>query len=140
MDRILRVMAVVVVLCGTFLLGGDAQAQGKEQLVFSGEGEGTTEIEFWIWCALDESGNYDDCNGAMRFDDLGLVKHVEGEASEPEEGMYVMDVFSTKDDSVACTLVNTPPVLHGPRNTVDITCSAPDASATSTDAVVIATG
>jgi hypothetical protein len=139
MFRALTVVTLALALSAIFLLAGPAQAQGKEQLVFSGEGEGTTEIEFWIWCALDEQGAYDDCAGAMRFDDLALVKHVEGDATEPEEGVYVMDV-SSSDGSVACTLMNTPPLLHGPRNVVDITCSSPAASATSTDAVVVATG
>jgi hypothetical protein len=139
MRRMVTGLALPVVVAAALLLPGTAQAQGKEQLVFSGEGEGTTEIEFWIWCALDESGAYDDCNGAMRFDDLHLVKHVEGEATEPEEGMYVMDVASS-DGAVACTLTNSPPILHGPRNPVDITCSSPEASASSTDAVVVATG
>jgi hypothetical protein len=63
------------------------------------------------------------------LDDLGLVRHVEGEVSEPDEDVYQMDVASTRDASVACTLVNTPPILHGPRNTVTITCSAPPTAA-----------
>jgi hypothetical protein len=64
-----------------------ASAQGREQIVFSGEAEGTLgEVGFWVWCALDEAGAYDDCNGAIRFDDTGLTKHVDGEVSEPDEG------------------------------------------------------
>ena len=139
MSRILTALCLAIGLAGTLLLAGPAHAQGKEQVVFSGEGEGSTEIEFWIWCAVDESGNYDDCNGAMRFDDLQLVRHVDGEVSEPEDDVYVMDV-SSSDGAVACTLTNTPPILHGPRNRVDISCSTPAETATSTDAVVVATG
>lgn len=43
-----------------------AGAEGKEQVVFSGESEGSLgEVGFWIWCAVDEAENYDDCDGAM---------------------------------------------------------------------------
>jgi hypothetical protein len=121
-------------------VGPVANAARHEQVIFSGEAEGTFEVEFWIWCAVDEQGAYDDCAGAVRFDDLGLVRHVEGEVSEPEEDVYVMDVASTRDGSVACTLENVPPILHGPRNTVDVTCSSPAGSAEGTDVVVVATG
>jgi hypothetical protein len=118
-----------------------AGAEGKEQVVFSGESEGSLgEVGFWIWCAVDEAGNYDDCNGAMAFDDLGFVRHVEGEVTEPEEGVYLMDVASTRDASVACTLVNVPEITHGPTNTVEISCSTPSGSSTSDDAVVVVTG
>jgi hypothetical protein len=125
-------------------LASPAAADGHEQVVFSGEGDGSfggveTEVGFWIWCALDESGDYDDCSGTIQFDDLHLTRHVEGEVSEPEEGVYVMDVASS-DGSVVCTLTNDPPVEHGPHNTVTVTCSSPQGSAVSTTAVVIATG
>src|SRR5205814_8743323 len=54
-------------------IGPAALAQGHEQVIFSGEAEGSVgEVGFWIWCAVDQSGNYDDCNGAMAFDDLHL--------------------------------------------------------------------
>jgi hypothetical protein len=122
-------------------IGPAAVAQGHEQVIFSGEAEGSVgEVGFWIWCAVDESGNYDDCNGAMAFDDLHLVGHVEGEVTELDEGVYQMDVASTRDGSVACTLTNVPPITHGHTNTVDISCTAPSATATSTDAVVVSTG
>jgi hypothetical protein len=117
-----------------------AFAKGHEQVVFSGEGEGSLgEAEFWIWCAVDPSGAYDDCNGAMRFDDLHLTKHVEGEVSEPEEGVYLMEVAS-RDGSVSCSLENVPPITHGHTNEVDILCSSPSGDAVSTDAVVVVTG
>jgi hypothetical protein len=122
-------------------VGPAASAAQHEQVVFSGEGEGSFgEVEFWIWCAVDESGNYDDCSGAMTFDDVGLVRHVEGEVTEPEEEVYVMDVASTRDGSVSCTLTNEPPITPGRTNTVVIDCSAPSGTATATDAVVVATG
>ena len=113
-------------------------AQGKEQVVFSGEAEGSVgEVGFWIWCAVDPAGSYDDCNGALQFDDLHLTRHVEGEVAEIGEDVYQMDVESTRDDSVSCTLTNSPPITHGHTNTVDITCSSPSGSATSNDAVVV---
>ena len=55
------------------------------------------------------------------------------------DDVYQMDVAST-DGSVACTLTNVPPITHGHTNTVDISCSSPSATATSTDAVVVSTG
>ena len=140
----LRKLAVpIVAISGLLLMGfaSPATAQGKEQVVFSGEGTGSVgEAEFWIWCAVDQSGSYDDCNGAMRFDDLKLSRHVEGEVAEIGDDVYQMDVASTLDSSVACTLTNVPPITHGHTNTVMIDCSTPSGSATSTDAVVVATG
>src|SRR6266511_720033 len=121
-------------------MGPAATAQGKEQVVFSGEAEGSVgEVGFWIWCAVDESGGYDDCNGAMAFDDLHLTKHVEGEVSEIADETYQMDVAS-RDGSINCRLTNQPPITHGRTNTVDITCSAPASTSQSTDAVVVSTG
>jgi hypothetical protein len=121
-------------------IGPSASAAQKEQVVFSGEAEGSFEIEFWIWCAVDESGNYDDCNGAVRFDDLGLVRHVDGEVSEIGDDVYQMDVASTRDATVSCTLTNEAPILHGPRNTVDVSCTTPSGTAQGTDVVVVSTG
>jgi hypothetical protein len=121
-------------------IGPAAMAQGHEQVIFSGEAEGSVgEVGFWIWCAVDESGNYDDCSGAIAFDDLHLTKHVEGEVEELGDDVYQMDVAST-GGSVACTLTNVPPITHGHTNTVDISCTSPSATATSTDAVVVSTG
>jgi hypothetical protein len=142
MRRTPYVLGVFTVLTLVLLaIGPVAGAQGREQVVFSGETDGSFgEVGFWIWCAVDESGNYDDCSGALAFDDLHLVRHVEGEVAELDEDVYQMDVTSTRDGSVDCTLTNVPPILPGPANTVDISCSAPSGSATATDAVVVATG
>jgi len=134
-------LAFALALTVGFLIVGSpaASAQGREQIVFSGEAEGSLgEVGFWVWCALDQAGAYDDCNGAMRFDDIGFTKHVDGEVSEPSEGMYVMDVAS-RDGSVDCTLTNTPPVTHGRTNTVTISCTSPSGTASTDGAVVIAT-
>lgn len=134
-------MILGAVLLAAMVLSGPAvSAAQHEQVVFSGEAVGSFEAEFWIWCAVDESGNYDDCNGAMRFDDLKLVRHVEGEVSEIGDDVYRMEVSSTRDDAVSCTLTNSPPIAHGPHNTVTVECSAPEGSAVGTDVVVVATG
>jgi hypothetical protein len=134
-----RRLAVVLMVASLALLliPAAGHADGKEQIVFSGEAEGTFgEVGFWIWCAVDEQGAYDDCSGAMHFDDLGLARHVEGDVTEPEEGRYVMDVASTRDDAVACTLTNTPPITSGATNRVDVSCSSPSGSASTSDAVI----
>ncbi len=57
----------LVLSMGAFamLLPTAAVAKGHEQVVFSGEGEGSVgEIEFWIWCAVDPSGGYDSTSSA----------------------------------------------------------------------------
>jgi hypothetical protein len=132
---------VVAVAVTAWALGPSAVAQGKEQVVFSGDAEGSLgEVGFWIWCAVDEAGAYDDCSGSIHFEDLGIpAKHVTGEVSEPDDDVYLMDV-SSSDGSVACTLVNDPPITSGPTNTVEVSCTAPSGTATSNNAVVRATG
>jgi hypothetical protein len=136
----LGAVAGLALVAAMVLSASPASAAKHEQVVFSGEAVGSFEVEFWIWCAVDQSGNYDDCNGAMRFDDLQLSRHVEGEVTEPEDDVYVMDVSSTLDDAVSCTLTNSPPIVRGPHNTVTVDCSSPSGSATGTDVVVVATG
>jgi hypothetical protein len=138
--RNIAATSLALAVAGSVMMAAPAHAQAKEQVVFSGEAEGSFgEVGFWIWCAVDEQGAYDDCAGAMAFDDLKLTKHVEGEVSEPDEDVYEMEVASS-DGSVACTLINAPPISHGPRNTVDVTCSSPSGTASTDDAVVVATG
>src|SRR5215216_817633 len=108
--RFAKVATLFASLTLLLAMAQPAGAQGKEQIVFSGEGEGSLgEVGFWIWCAEDEAGGYDDCDGAIAFDDLRLVRHVEGEVEETGEDVYVMDVASTRDASVACTLTNEEP-------------------------------
>jgi hypothetical protein len=129
------VLALPIAIAG---LSVPAGAERSEQLVFSGDGEGSFgEVEFWIWCQVESENPYEtDCNGAMTFDDQGIHgTHVTGDASEPEDGVYQMDVASSSGN-IDCTLTNEPPIVHGPHNTVDIDCSSPSGSGTSTDAVV----
>jgi hypothetical protein len=138
--RWLSAIAGLGLVLALIMSGPGAFAAQHEQVVFSGEAEGSFEVEFWIWCAVDQSGNYDDCNGAVRFDDLHLARHVEGEVAEVGEDVYQMDVASTRDDSVSCTLTNSPPITNGPTNTVTVDCTTPGGSAVGTDVVVVATG
>jgi hypothetical protein len=138
--RLLVTALAVSVPIALMLTGPVAQAERSEQVVFSGEGEGSLgEIEFWIWCQVESENPYEeDCNGAVRINDsMGI--HVTGDSSEGAEDQYIMDVASS-DGSVACTLTNEPPIVHGPHNSIDIDCSSPSGTATSTDAVVTNNG
>src|SRR5919108_1793968 len=142
MRRAASLAGLVVALAMTVLaLGPGAAAQGKEQVVFSGDADGNLgEVGFWIWCAVDEAGAYDDCSGSIHFEDLaGPAKHVTGEVTEPEDDVYRMEV-SSADGSIVCTLTNEPPITRGPTNTVQVDCSSPSSSSTSETAVVRVTG
>ena len=124
--------------------GVSAQPRNSEQVVFSGTGFGTfgggSPVGFWIWCEADSENPYaGECNGAMYFYALGITKHVDGTIAEPSDGHYVMTV-SSRDSSVACTLANPALAVQGPRNTVNVGCTAPAGSGSSTNAVVNVTG
>ena len=128
--------------------GRQIAAKNSEQVVFSGvAGVHSTfpsgsPAGFWIWCEADSSNPYlGECNGSMYFYALGITKHVEGEVTEPSEGIYRMEVSSTLDNSVNCVLTNqSPDPVNGPQNTVTVSCTSPSGSATSTSAVVNVTG
>jgi hypothetical protein len=138
MRRVILVMACAAVCCAASIgFAASATAAGHEQVVFSGEASGAGgEVEFWVWCAVDRAGGYDDCSGALRFDDLRLARHVTGDVSEVADDAYQMDVSSTLDDSVQCRLTNSPPITSGPTNTVTVDCSTPSLHATTDDAIV----
>ncbi len=125
-------------------------ANNSEQIVFSGIGLPPVSSEpfgFWIWCQNEQAGpsrgRYEtDCNGAMYFYARGIVEHVTGEVSEPDEGLYEMIVESA-DGRVECLLDNVPPIVHGPNNTVTAVCTVDGQDVTgllSVNAVVNATG
>jgi hypothetical protein len=63
-------VGLVLVVALVITAAPPASAAVKEQVVFSGEAEGSLgEVGFWVWCPLDKAGandDYDDCNGAMR--------------------------------------------------------------------------
>jgi len=145
-----RTTLLLLAAAVTLLASGPAAraANNSEQIVFSGTGAftGVTPFGFWIWCESQDSGNpyHGECNGAMYFYALGITKHVAGMVNEIAEGVYQMSVVSTVDDSVACTLTNSPPVVHGPHNAVMATCTAPSAvhsiTGASNNAVIAVTG
>ena len=147
MSRFLAAGVIVGVLAGLMGSAAPASAALHEQIVFSGEANGTfngvsTDVGFWIWCAVDQAGGYEDCNGAMHFDALMPSKHVDGEVTElggGESQQYQLDVTS-RDGSIACALTNTPPITHGPTNTVSISCSSPSGSATTSTASISSNG
>ncbi len=119
-------------------------ANNSEQVVFSTSGgSGTfggkaTGFGFWIWCEGQSSNPYQGaCNGSMYFYALGIVKHVAGMVTETATDTYQMDVVSTADDSVACTLTNVPPITSGPTNTVNVSCTKPSGSGTATSVVKV---
>jgi hypothetical protein len=143
-------VGLVVIWSGA---GKAKAASSSEQVVFSGTGtfdEGSSlagsPFGFWIWCEAESDNEYvGECKGSMYIYALGLVKHVE-DAEEPgivelSEGIYQMNVASTKDHSIAATLQNTDEPVKGPRNTVTVTFTTPDVgTGTSHTAVVTVTG
>lgn len=141
--------AAILLAAGCFTASAHA-ANNAEQLVFSGIGlppVSTEPFGFWVWCQVHPApsgqGHYDtDCQGAVYFYARGITTHVTGEVSEPEEGVYVMDLVAGKP-ALSCALSNVPPILKGPNNTVIGDCTLdgqPIAGLMSTGAVVHATG
>jgi hypothetical protein len=118
-----------------------ATAERSEQVVFSGTGGGDFgPFGFWVWCQVQTTNPYEtDCNGALYFYQLHLTKQVTGDVSEPADDQYQMDLASS-NGSVECTLINEPPIVSGPHNTVDASCSSPAGKGTSTNAVVTNNG
>jgi hypothetical protein len=124
------------------------QPNNSEQVVFSGVAAiGSTfpsgsPVGFWIWCEAESDNPYDEeCNGSMYFYALGITRHVEGEITEPSDGIYEMTVSSTRDDAILhCVLRNGDEAVSGPHNVVDVTCDTPSGHAQSQNAVVVVTG
>jgi hypothetical protein len=123
-----------------------ATPHNSEQVVFSGVAAiGSTfgsPVGFWIWCEAESENSYDEeCNGSMYFYDLGITRHVEGEITEPSDGLYEMTVSSTLDDKIlTCVLKNEAEAVRGPHNVVDVDCGTPAGHAQSQSAVVVVTG
>lgn len=144
---IVATLALMLLLAVTVLPASTAFASSSEQVVFSGTGFGTfkntpTPFGFWIWCEGQSSNPYKgQCSGAMYFYALGIVKHVvDGNITGLGNNQFSITVVSTLDNSVDCTLVNAPPLLSGPDNTVTANCNAPAGTGTSDNAVVTVTG
>ena len=149
-NRALIGLCALLLVCGTSAVAtaGQGADHHSEQIIFSGTGFGTfndtpSPFGFWIWCQDADSGTpyAGECAGAMYFYALGITKAVEGEVTEPSEGIYVMTVASRKGSSVSCQLTNASEELeHGPNTTVDVTCTTPSGSGQSTNAIVNVTG
>src|SRR2546425_4489064 len=145
--RLAMVAATTAALVGGLFAAVGHAANNSEQVVFSGTGFGNfagtpSPFGFWIWCEATSHNPYaGNCAGSMYFYALGLVKHVGGDnaITEPQDGQYVITI-SSRDGSVGCTLINTPPITQGPTNTVSVSCSAPGGGGASTNAVGHATG
>ena len=92
--------------------------------------------------AAPSRGDYGgECNGSMYFYALGITRHVEGEIEETGEGLYTMQVSSTRDNAIVdCLLSNVAEPEHGPHNEVRVSCTTPSVTAVSTTAVVNVTG
>ena len=143
---------VLVAACAGILLVVPAAtslaANNAEQVVFSGVGVPPVSSEpfgFWVWCQVEPASthsHYDtDCNGAIYFYARGITQHVIGEVSEPEEGIYVMELEAPRAN-VQCELSNAT-IVSGPHNTVigECTINGEDVSGLrSNDAVVKVTG
>jgi len=123
-------------------------ANNSEQIVFTDNGSGfgnfsgtDTPFGFWIWCEGDSKNPYQGaCNGSMYFYALGITKHVSGSVTETATDTYQMSVVSTVDDSISCTLTNSPPITKGRTNAVSVSCTAPSGSGADSQAVVKVTG
>ena len=143
----LPIAAALATVALTALAGG-AQAASSEQVVFTtpvafGTFAGTpTRFGFWIWCEASSRNLYQgQCNGSMYFYELGTPKHVvDGSITKLADGIYQINVLSSKDSSINCTLTNTAPPQNGPNNTVTVSCTTPSGSATATGVVVNVTG
>jgi hypothetical protein len=148
--RVLLIGLAVMALLLAAQFGRMVRAQeASEQVVFSGVGSGTfdgtaTPVGFWIWCEAESENPYEgECAGSMYFYKLGITEHVfdfseEEGVVENADGTYTLHVIS-QDGSIDCTLHNLT-ADHGPKNTVDVSCSAPSGSGSSTKAVVNVTG
>ena len=125
-----------------------AAPRNSEQVVFSGVANiastftNGSPVGFWVWCEAESSNPYEEeCNGALYLYALGITRHVEGDVSEPSEGIYRMVVSSTRDGAlVNCVLINAAEAEHGPNNRVDVSCGTPAGSAHTLGAVVNVTG
>jgi hypothetical protein len=96
---------------------------------------------YWIWCdaTLTKPGAAaGDCSGSIYFYAIkAAAEHVDGNISQIAQDQYQMTVHST---DWSCTLTNTPPVTHGPTNSVVVICSRPSGSGTATGSIVNVTG
>lgn len=140
----LALIAAIAALAAAAALPA-AAANSSEQVIFSKTGAFSQSLGpfgFWIWCEADSNNPYQgQCNGSMYFYAFGTPRHVvDGSISEGPTGIYTINVVSS-DGFINCTLANTAPAMHGPNNTISVTCSSPaSGTATATGSVVNVTG
>lgn len=149
MRRFLMFLAIVAGVCA--LVASSASASGPTQIVFSKTGAFSPSLGpfgFWIWCTPAGStygGTTGDCEGSMYFYAFPALpsggsptESVEGTVTELGTGAYQMTVWNkTGPFSIACTLTGPTNPVHGPNNTIAVSCTAPvSGSATASGAVV----
>ena len=123
-------------------------ASSGEKIIFSGIGVPPTSNEpfgSWAWSRPNRpapTATTKPTATARCISTRAASTHVTGEISEPEEGVYVMDLVAPRA-GLQCSLGNLQPIVSGPHNTVigECTLNGQDISGLmSQDAVVIATG
>src|SRR5437764_687444 len=121
-------MAALAVGIGMAGIAGPAQApRAAEQIIFSGAGTSTLgPFGFWIWSEDEDAANpyHGNAMGAIYLYQLGLTKFVDGSVTEVGAGQYMISVASN-DGTIVASLINTPPVTRGPKNTVDVLFTVP---------------
>jgi hypothetical protein len=159
--KVLGLFALVAMILCVAVCTGErnvvrADNNHSEQIVFSGTGFGNiggidTPFGFWVWCQNSNSsgkgvyGVDKACFGGMYIYALGITKGVfgfgtNGGVTEPDEGIYRMDVHSA-DGKIHAILQNaSEDISSGPSNEVDVTFLTPSGNGVSTNAVVAVTG
>jgi hypothetical protein len=159
--RIVGVFALLTVSLCLVVFSGESKVvkadnNHSEQIVFSGVGFGTFDgvqspFGFWVWCQNSNSsgkgvyGVDKACFGAIYIYGLGITKGVfgfgeNGGVTEPDEGIYNMDVHSADGQLHAMLRNFSPEISSGPSNRVDVTFLTPAGAGSSTNAVVVVTG
>jgi hypothetical protein len=117
-----------------------AGANNSEQVIFSKTGAFSPSLGplgFWVWCEADSGNPYQgECNGSVYLYAFGTPRHVDGEITEPSDGIYVMHVQS-RDGFIDCTLMNTAEAVRGPNNTVRVDCTSPTVGTAFADGSVV---
>lgn len=155
--RIVKAGTLLAIVAVTGLLlarNGRAQSSNSTQITFSVTGgtfnyqtepsSGDDAFGFWIWCSGPSSSTpySGECQGSMYFYGISTsTLPVDGTATEVNAGekQYTMTVWtpSSAKQQWACTLTNeTAPPQKGPNNTIDVSCSSPQGTATVTGANV----
>jgi hypothetical protein len=141
---LLRLVVASVALAVLAIVPSVSAANNSEQVIFSKTGafsESLGPLGFWIWCEAESANPYEgECMGSVYLYAFGTPRAVDGEITEPEDGIYVMDVES-RDGFIDCTLTNTAEAVRGPNNTVRVDCTSPAVgTAFATGSIVNVTG